>query len=180
MRLRLQNMTFGLGLALALVVVAAPAEAGFMATVSETTTSFNSLTQYTYTVTDLAASTDSIGSFSLTVPTDANLSSIAMPTGFLAIYTPGDVTLEFASTDSSYDIAPGQSGMFQFLSPDKPGSANANFALTDYNNSAMFTGSVIGPAAVPEPGSLILLGLGLPLAAATLARRRSRKSIASA
>ncbi len=176
MRPRLQNMVFGLGLALALT---APAQAGFQATVTVTTAPFNSLTQYTYTVTDLATSTDNIGSFSLSVPADANLSLIAMPTGFLALYTPGDLTIEFDSTDPSFDITPGSFGMFHFLSPDKPGSTS--FALTDYNNFATFTGSVVGPASVPEPGSLILLVLGLPLAAAaTLARCRSRKLVGSA
>ena len=167
MRERLQFMALGLGLAFALTAGATPVQAGFNASVATSVTpEAGGLYLYTYFVTDGATSTLGVSEFDMVVPASANLQSLTAPTGFLSLYTPGDVTVSFSSTDSTTDIAPGMTGVFSFTSLGAPTLGQYSlltFDDTSFGSGDVLTGVTIAPGIVPEPASLILLGLGLGL-----------------
>jgi hypothetical protein len=184
MSMRIRITVLGLGLALALTAGATPARAGFNANVlSGATAEGGGLYLYTYMVQDLATSTLAVSEFDMVIPTDANLQSLMAPSGFLALYTPGDVTISFVSNDAATDIQPGLSGTFSFTSMDAPGLGSFSLITYDdpngFGSGDMISGVSVAPQAVPEPGSLVLLGLGLPGMIALVALRRRRHSVES-
>ena len=108
------------------------------------------------------------GTMGIVTPTGAPLSDITMPNGFLALYTPGDPTITFSSTDPTTDIQPGHSATFSFISPSGPASQAYLFRSFDDPNGNLVQagGQVLSPSpltspAVPEPSPLALLALGL-------------------
>ncbi len=190
MTMSFKRAPFALGLAAALALGAAPAQASFNAGILPTVTPQGGNFLYSYLVTDLATSTSNISEFDLDVsggqqamgiitPTGAPLSNITMPTGFINLYTLGDPYISFQSTDPSTDIAPGASATFSFTSPDGP--ATQAYQFVDLNTGNTMGGTTLSPtplgaAAVPEPGSLLLVALGIPGLIGLAARRRCRQA----
>ena len=184
MQSRLRLTALGLGLAFSLSLGAAPARAGFVASVlSGVTQEAGGVYLYSYQVMDAATSTLAVSEFDMVLPSDANLQSIMPQPGFLTLYTPGDLTISFSSTDPSTDIGPGMIGLFSFTSMDPP--TLGSFSLLTFDDPNGFgpgdviSGVTLAPGAVPEPGSLVLLGLGLPGAIGLIARGRRRPAASS-
>jgi hypothetical protein len=123
---------------------------------------------FTYEVTNAPTSTVNFGAFYLEVDPAANLSSLSAPTGYLDLYTPGDSTIEFASTDPSADITSGATGQFSFVSAVGPGADP--YAVQSYDDGSFYNGTTLGPTAVPEPASSGLIPAG---SIALLRRRRA-------
>ena len=170
-----QRTALHLAAALALTAAAAHAHADFLATVTATVTpASGGLTDYSYFVANLPASTENVGQFALEVPLDANLSDPTAPAGYIIDYTPGNPVIFFDSTDPSIDLHPGQSETFAFLSPLAAGPAT--YQLFNYDDGASTQGTTPAPTdavtVTPEPATLTLLATGLPLAAAAIRRRR--------
>ncbi len=148
-------------------VVESPANAGLVVDVSTTTTlRTDGVYDYRYTVANSPTSTVGVAEFDLNTSTIANLGSIVGPTGFLALYTPGDSFIQFlstvSSTGSNSDIAPGSSGIFSFSSIVGP-SLSVNLARGFDNSGAPVETAVttLTPTAVPEPSTLILAAAGM-------------------
>jgi hypothetical protein len=187
LRARLAIPTFGLIILLAAGL--APARGGLVASVSVVVTpEAGGISLYDYTVAVGAASTSAVSEFDLNLtsesfsgintPLGAPLSSITMPTGFINLYTLGDPTISFYSTDPSTDIAPGTSALFSFLSTSSPVAMQPyRLSTLDGSGSPPVLGSVLGPTLVPEPSALLLLGLGALGGIGGLARARRRRRV---
>jgi hypothetical protein len=164
------------------------ARAGMIATVSVDIVSEGSgMALYTYTVAVDPASTSAVSEFDLNItsgttsgintPVGAPLSSITMANGFINLYTLGDPTISFLSTDPSTDIAPGTSEMFSFISTANP--VLQPFLLSTFDGSGSTVAAfVLGPTTVPEPSSVFLLGVGAIGLSGCFARARFRKHTA--
>jgi PEP-CTERM motif len=178
-------------LACAFVILSAagisPARAGLLASVSVVIApEGDGMSLYTYTVSVDPASTSAVSEFDLNLtsgttsgidtPVGAPLSSITMANGFINLYTLGDPTISFYSTDPSTDIAAGTSGMFSFISLSDPVSQPYQLSTFD-GSGGVVVGSVLAPTSVPEPSTLVLSGLGALGVVGVIARtrRRSRK-----
>jgi hypothetical protein len=184
--LKFTTLIFGLML-LSLFGTSA-ARAGMIATVSVDIVSEGSgMALYTYTVAVDPASTSAVSEFDLNItsgtasgintPIGAPLSSITMANGFINLYTLGDPTISFLSTDPSTDIAPGTFGMFSFISTANP--VLQPFQLSTFDGSGSTVANfVLGPTAVPEPSSVLLLGAGVIGVSGWFARGRFRKPTA--
>jgi hypothetical protein len=139
---------------------------------------------YQYVIGNLGP--DAIGEFDLAVPATFTLTDVTAPTGWLALYTPGDSFISWESTSSATDVpgpVPGGLsvlGGFSFMS-DAPAGTD-DYLLLDYNTGDTEGGIVLGPVAAPPPppsvpeasttvslGLLLALGLG---GMAISARRR--------
>jgi PEP-CTERM motif len=182
---RLATLTFGLMILLSFGIV--PARAGLIGSVSvNITPETGGLSLYTYTVSVDSASTSAVSEFDLNItagktsgiitPVGALLSSITMPTGFINLYTLGDPTISFLSTDASTDISPGSMGVFSFVSTSNPILQPFQLSTFDGTGSTVM-GSVLAPTSVPEPSSLVLSGLGAMGVIGWLARARFRKHV---
>ena len=124
---------------------------------------------FRYRVNNSSTSTVDIGEFDLQAAVTADLSSISIPTGFLSLYTPGDVDVSFQSTGASTDIQPGMTDTFSFVSEAGPAAdLDDTFSFDDFS---VVNGTTVGPTAVPEPASAALLAVG-----AIALRRRRRAS----
>ena len=184
----IHNRPAVVALGLAMALGAAPARAALVTNIlASVTPQSGGVSLYTYTVTDLPTSTSSISEFDLDVsggqipmgiitPTGALLSNITMPTGFINLYTTGDPSISFLSTDPSTDIAPGTSGIFSFTSPSRAVLQAYQFSTFDGTGSTT-GGRVLSPTplaapSVPEPNGLLLLALGVPALALLAVRRR--------
>jgi hypothetical protein len=184
--LRLVTLTFGLILLFVFGIV--PARAGMIASVSvDITPEAGGMSLYAYTVSVSSQSTSAVSEFDLNItsgtasgintPVGAPLSSITMANGFINLYTTGDPTISFLSTDPSTDIMPGTSGMFSFVSTSNP--VLQPFLLSTFDGSGnTVAGSVLAPTFVPEPSSLALSSLGAMGLIGWLAHRRVRKRAA--
>jgi hypothetical protein len=172
-----------------LVAGIVPARAGLVASVTvDVTPEAGGMSLYAYTLAVAAASTSAVSEFDLNLtsetasgiftPPGAPLSSITMPTGFINLYTPGDPTISFFSTDPSTDIAPGTSALFSFLSISSPTTLQPyQLSTFDGSGSPPVLGSVLGPTVVPEPSGLVLSGLGVLGLIGGRARARSRRRV---
>jgi hypothetical protein len=164
--------------AAALLIVAfgsSPSEAGLVTTVTPTITPQGGTFLYNYQVANDPVSTVGVAEFDLAVTVDSSLTSLTAPTGFLSLYTTGDSFVQFLSTDSSFDIAPGASGIFSFISPLAPGIESDLTAGFDASSGARFEdpGATLGPAS-PEPSTLVLLATGSAVLAVVKVRRRRK------
>jgi hypothetical protein len=131
---------------------------------------------YSYTLTDESTSTLGASQLFLAVSPNANLSSVSAPSGWDLFYTAGDPDVSFLSRDSSFDIAPGTSGLFAMTSVVGP-AAGADLIRGFDDNAGTFaqnTGTVL-TASAPEPSSLVLGVLGAA-GAAVYCRARRRHS----
>lgn len=133
------------------------------------------LFEYEYRLTNELGSDVPVGAFALDIPTTADLQSITGPAGWDIDYTPTSLSVTWVSSDPVFDLLPGSSLLFSFLSPldaDQRDYLVVGFGATDIFTN---TGRVAGPsvAAVPEPSTIALLGIGaLSLIGFT---RRSRR-----
>ena len=129
---------------------------------------------YLYTLSVAPQSTISAYEFALTVDPTANLRSISFPTGWDMSYNAGDSSITWSTAD--FAVTPGTSNQFDLVSSLPP--VTGAYAVTgfDPDNFQFYpdqgTISVPGPAAVPEPDSIALLGIGLVGLAASLWRVR--------
>ncbi len=121
---------------------------------------------YSYTVTNLPGSTDTLGGLTVNVDPSADISAIFGPPGWQSSFDMADALVLWVSADPSTDILPSSFGIFSFRSPLPPVPQDylaigfSDFGI-DFN-----TGTTVGPGAspstvVPEPGSLLVFGVGL-------------------
>jgi hypothetical protein len=170
------------GFAAALLIVAfgsSPSEAGLVTTVTPTVTpQVGGTFLYSYQVANDSISTVGVAEFDLAVSVQSNLTSLSAPMGFLSLYTTGDAFVQFLSTDSSFDIAPGSSGSFSFNSPLGPVLEPDLTAGFDSTSGTRFQnpGSTLAPAAAPEPSTLVLFAMGSIVLGAVTVRRRRKSS----
>ncbi len=136
------------------------------------------LYSYTYTVTDLPDSTDTLGGLTVDVDPSADVSDLTGPAGWQSSFDAADALVLWVSPDPSTDIPPGSLGTFSFLSPLPPTSQDylaIGFSDVGIDFGA---GSTVGPGApastVPEPPGIGPLSLGvLALAAARIRRPKA-------
>ena len=137
------------------------------------------LTLYQYTLTNDPTSTLNAEGLAISVDANADLQSITGPTGWDISYLPGDTLVTWESSDISIQfIAPGDSAAFSFLSALGPAQQPYLVIGTDtlgIDFDSNF-GDIASPAisSVPEPGSLVLSGLGALGVLAMVARRYPR------
>lgn len=120
---------------------------------------------YEYTLTNLSESTLPVFQFDLAVAEDADLQDIAGPSGWGVDYAAGGGFVSFFVDADDAELIAGTTGLFSFLSWLGPiasdyvvvGVAPPAFDVNEGQVGAP------GAAAVPEPASLVLSGLGLTL-----------------
>ena len=140
------------------------------------------LNLYQYTITDEAASSLPTVEFTLAVDPTANLTSIMGPNDWVLTYSTGDSLVDWSSLSSSTDLQPGNSAIFSFVSP--LGSIEQDYQIlgltVDPFQIGASQGQIAAPgiSSVPEPGSLILLGIGA-LEVGTILAWRSRRRASS-
>lgn len=157
--------------------VSSPARAGLVADISSSVTPQpGGLNLYQYTITDEPSSSLPAVEFTLTVDASANLTSITGASGWLITYSTSDNIVDWSSPSSSTDLQPGNSAIFSFVSPLGAFQQNYQIVGLTTNPFAIDTkqGQIASPgiASVPEPGSLVLFGIGTLGVLTMLARRR--------
>jgi hypothetical protein len=136
-------------------------------------------THYEYDLANAPQSTLPVAEFLLTIGSNAALTNIQGPANWDLDYYQGSVAVAWGASDIPYLVPPGTDVMFGFDSVLQP-ALNA-YSVTGLDASGDFgvnSGSIESPgvafAAVPEPTSMIPLGIGMAtLAAYTSYRRRS-------
>lgn len=145
---------------LALGFLVAPTRAQLITSVQATVLPDNGLYGYRYVLTNDSVSTLNAIAFGVAVDTSADLSTITCPLGWLPLYNFGDTDISWQSPDAAYDLLPGSSYTFSFLSALPPGSNTYTVLGIDPNSSDFDFNSGVtsspAPASVPEPGTLEL------------------------
>ena len=155
-----KHLSIGLAMLVVLALGQTPSRAAFMTTVTATVTAQGTGFLYSYTLANSVNSTVGVTEFDIDMVPTADLTALTAPTGFLALYTPGDTFIQFLSTAAAFDIAPGASGVFSFTSLVTPGLAvNVTRGFDPTGAPAENLSRTFAP--VPEPSSLVLFGLGL-------------------
>ena len=165
---------------LALATLAPQARAGFNAMVVETNAQQpGGLYLYTYVVLNTGGTgATPISEFDLGVNDPIGLTMISSPSDFINFYSPGDASISFIATDAG--IAAGSAGVFSFESASAPGLVADQALGYDANfNQSSIQGFITGAAVVPEPSSLLMLGLGSAGVLGLLARSRGRRPAAA-
>jgi hypothetical protein len=152
----------------------AAVQAGFMTSLSEQVDFSGGLYTYTYTLSNLAASTDTLGAFKVNVDPSAVVSSITAPTNWLSFFDTTNNLVEWVSPDSTTDLQPNSAGVFSFASSLPP--VPQDYLAVGFSNIGIDfnTGSTLGPglSTVPEPSSVTLLAIGIAGMAASGSRWR--------
>ncbi len=156
-----------------------PARAGYLVDISATVTPQpGALDLYQYTIANETGSSLPTVEFTLTIDPSANLTSVTGASGWLITYSAGDNVVDWSSPSSSTDLQPGNSAIFSFLSPLGPVQQDYQIVGLTTNPFAIDTkqGQSASPgiASVPEPGSLVLVGIGALGVLTILARRNGR------
>jgi hypothetical protein len=109
----------------------------------------------------------SVIQFFFQVSAAADLQSLSGPAGWDIVYAKGGTIVDWESPDSTTDLAPGQTGVFAFKSAlDSTPQPYTIFGIDEVNfDLGSNSGQIASPAqqvsaAVPEPASLTLLGIG--------------------
>ncbi len=150
------------------------ARADYSPTISVTETpEAGGLTLLNYTLGTSSDSTLPISEFDLQVGPGVTLSGFSAPVGFDVLYTPGDTSLTFQSSDPLTDIGPGSTGVFAFLTnlAPGPGAYLIRGFSADGGSFDQTTPGLIIVSPVPEPSTLAL-GLIGGVAVWVGARRR--------
>jgi len=152
---------------LAIITLFSPglATAGFDVTILATTSAQkDGSTLYSYKITNVSDSTLNVQSFDLNVSSSANITNIYSPSGWTALYSTGDTDLLWsAGPDENVVLTPGTTGLFSFTSVLHPKMQNYDIFGIDYDgiNYDDNLGTTASPTAVPEPISMIPLGIGM-------------------
>jgi hypothetical protein len=151
--------------------------AGFMTSLSEQANLSGGLYTYTYTVSNLAASTDTLGGFKVNVDPSASVSSITAPTNWLSFFDTTNNLVEWVSPGSATDLQPNSVGVFSFVSSLPP--VPQDYLAVGFSDIGIDfnTGTTLGPglSTVAEPSSVTLLAIGITAMAGCGSRRRKAK-----
>ncbi len=145
--------------------LAPSAVGGLVASLSDhVTPQSGGLFLYEYTVVNESTSTLSIAQFDLAVAADADVQDISAPSGWSFDAPAGEGFVSFFVEDDGAELAPGTTGLFSFLSPQRPAAFDyfiVGIAPPDFE---VLEGRISAPgAAIPEPSALALAGIGLSL-----------------
>jgi len=161
-----------------LLVGASSAHAQFLTNLTVTTSVSAGNTVYEYELTNLQNNSLSAISLRINVDPLANLTNISSSLGWLATYQAVNDFVVWEATDPSMDLLPGNSARFFMTSPLSPGLRP--YGILGFNETtldfAFNEAQVLSPSQnaqiVPEPGSRVLISLGLICIAAQLNWRR--------
>jgi hypothetical protein len=136
------------------------------------------LNRYTYTLTNLAASTQPVTLLQIDVATAADLQAISNTIAWDVTYAPGSSNITWTSAiqpdGTTNDLMPGSSGIFSFESRNTP--IAQPFLIVGVDPAGGFggtsEGTVLSPSAVPEPAGIVLFAAGA--AGLLVARWRGR------
>jgi hypothetical protein len=142
-----------------------PSDAAIILTVNDTATQLPTGSfHYLYEIHNQSASTESLISFRVDVPDTVTLAELVAPAGWITNYLPGDITVEWESSDFSFDIAPSTFGAFGFVSDSAPGpSKYGGIGLNEMSLEFSFVqGAAVAP--VPEPWGGLLFEIAIMIA----------------
>jgi hypothetical protein len=150
-----------------IVGAAATARGDFITTLTVVQdTAPDGLFRYTYTLSNDAASTQTVNLFQLDVAPDANLQAITNTVDWDVTYASGASTIIWTSAFlpdfTTNDLDPGTTGLFSFESAFGPDDLPFLIGGRDPTGGlgATSEGFILSPAAVPEPMGLALLAIG--------------------
>ncbi len=166
------------GVILAGVLGSATAEAGFDVSITGSATQqAGGAYLYSYILIDNPSSTVAISEFNIALNDPIGVSLITSPSDFFTFYNPGDPVITFDAFDTG--ISPGSAGVFSFVSMSAPGLVAESIVGLDSSTFTAQTssGMVIGAASVvPEPSSVVMLGIGVLGSFGWLARSRRHRT----
>lgn len=125
------------------------------------------LFKYDYFLNNESSSTASVLLLEVDLSSEANLQSIVNPVGWDNDYAPGNTVLSWFSTDATFNLQPGGSLSFTFLSPLNAtplpfsvlGLDNVTFDV-DSNDGTILSAGVSPSTPVPESSSFSLMVCG--------------------